>query len=137
MSQNQQIKFVKQLTRASKAPFETTSTSLWLANVISADGEPLVLDYSRYLYIHRDAVGKITGISISKAMVGDHPNVHSQYIEYGDLMFGILIFYIEEIENFCQLWAYEFEKYFLLPPDDYFEAASWRWNSIVVKSSEV
>ena len=137
MSQNQQIKFVKQLIRASKAPFETISTSLWLANVISADGEPLVLDYSRYLYIHRDAVGKITGISISKAMVGDHPNVHSQYIEYGDLMFGILIFYIEEIENFCQLWASEFEKYFLLSPDDYFEAASWRWNSIVVKSTEV
>lgn len=137
MSQNQQIKFVKQLTRASKAPFETISTSLWLANVISADGEPLVLDYSRYLYIHRDAVGKITGISISKAMVDDHPNVHSQYIEYGDLMLGILIFYIEEIENFCQLWANEFEKYFLLPPGDYFEAASWRWNSIVVKSTEV
>ncbi|MCK8134696.1 hypothetical protein [Pseudoalteromonas sp. 2CM28B] len=136
MSQNQQIKFVKQLTRASKAPFETISTSLWLANVISADGEPLILDYSRYLYIHRDAVGKITGISISKTMVGDHLNVHSQYIEYGDLMFGILIFYIEEIESFCQLWANEFEKYFLLPPDDYFEAASWRWNSIV-KSTEV
>ena len=137
MSQNQQIKFVKQLIRASKAPFETISTSLWLENVISADGEPLVLDYSRYLYIHRDAVGKITGISISKAMVGDHPNVHSQYIEYGDLMFGILIFYIEEIENFCQLWASEFEKYFLLSPDDYFEAASWRWNSIFVKSIEI
>ena len=137
MSQNQQIKFVKQLTRASKAPFETISTSLWLANVISADGEALVLDYSRYLYIHRDAVGMITGISISKAMVGDHPNVHSQYIEYSDLMFGILIFYIEEIENFCQLWASEFEKYFLLPPDDYFEAASWRWNSIFIKSTEV
>ena len=137
MSTNKPIQFVKQLTRVSKAPFETISTSLWLANVISADSEPLVLNYSRYLYAHRDAVGKITGLSISKAMVDDHPNIHSQYIEYGDLMFRVLIFYIEEIENFCQLWADEFEKYFLLQPDDYFEAAAWRWNSIVVKSKEL
>lgn len=136
MSTNK-IQFVKKLTRASKAPFETVTTHLWLANVTSDEGEPLSLNYSRYLYVHYDLAGKVIGISISKSMVNDHPNIYSQYIEYSDLMFGVLIFYIEEIERFCQLWANDFEKYFLLPPDDYFEAAAWRWNSIVVKSKEL
>ena len=135
MSTNK-IQFVKKLTRSSKAPFPTTSTSLWLANVVSNDGEELQLDYSRYVYVHRDE-GIITGISISKGMVADHPNIDNQYIEYGDLMFATLLFYLQEIQAFCELWSEIFESQFLLPPDDYFEAAAWRWNAIVVKGKEL
>lgn len=133
MSQKQQIKFVKKLQRESKSPFNDSSTSLWLANIVSKPDEELELNYSRYIYAHRDDCGRIVGISISKSMVAEHPNINTQYLT-GDLMYGILIFYINEIQSFCELWADEFEMFHLLPPDDYFEAASWRWNAIVVKS---
>ena len=136
MSLNQQIKFVKKLQRESKSPFNDSSTALWLANIVSKPGEELALNYSRYIYAHRDDCGRIVGVSISKSMVADHPNINTQYLT-GDLMYGILIFYINEIQSFCELWADEFEKYFWLPPDDHFEAASWRWKSSVVKSTEV
>jgi len=136
MSDIKPTQFVKKLTRKSKAPFPTTSTNLWLANVTSKEGSELTLDYSRYIYLHRDDVGKVTGISISKSMVEDHPNVGSQYLT-GDLMYAILLFYIDEIEAFCSHWSDEFEQLFMLPPDDYFEAASWRWNALVGKSKEL
>ena len=136
MSDIKPIQFVKKLTRKSKAPFPTASTSLWLANVVGGSGDELRLDYSRYLYVHRDDVGKITGISISKGMVDDHPNIDSQYLT-GDLMLATLLFYIGEIEVFCEHWSDEFEQFFLLPPDDYFEAASWRWNALIGKIKEL
>ncbi len=133
MSHNQQIKFVKQFKRESKSPFDDASSALWLANVVSKPDEELKLDFSRYLYVHRDICGCIVGASISKSIVADHPNINSQYLT-GELMYGVLIFYIKEIRSFCKLWADEFETFHLLPPDDYFEAASLRWNAIVVKS---
>lgn len=128
MSQNKPIEFVKKLVRESKAPFPTISTSLWLADIVSREEEKLELSYTRYIYVHRDSVGKITGISISKSLVNEHSNIESQYIAYGDLMFTVLNFYIDDIKMFCDLWADEFEQFFLLKPRVYF-AAKWRCNT--------
>ncbi|WP_105212989.1 MULTISPECIES: hypothetical protein [unclassified Pseudoalteromonas] len=126
-----EIQFVKKYSRESKSPFDDASTSLWLANVVSEPDEALTLDYSRYIYAHRDACGRIIGISISKSMVAEHPDIDSQYLS-GVPMLAVLLFYIDEIEAFCEHWADEFESFFLLPPDLFFEIAQWRWNAIVV-----
>lgn len=132
MSQNQQIKFVKKLQRESKSPFNHSSTALWLANIVSKPDEELTLNYSRYIYAHRDDCGRIVGISISKSMVAEHSYINSQYLT-GELMYGILIFYINEIQSFCELWADEFEMFHLLAPKEFFGVAKIRWSSIVVK----
>lgn len=134
MRQNKSIQFVKLLKRASKAPFPTTSTSLLLANVVSNVGEELELDYSRYIYIHRDENGKTTGISISKSIVAEYSNTESQYL-CGVEMYQLLLFYIDEIGKFCELWADEFEAVFLLPPDLFFEIAKWHWGRLVPRKS--
>lgn len=135
MSKPQKIKFVKKFQRESRTPFNDSSTSLWLANIMSKPNEELLLDYSRYIYVHRDECGRIVGISISKSMVADHPNVDSQYLT-GDLMFAMLLFYIDEIEKFIEhCWnPGEFESFHLLPVDLYLDQCRWRWNSIVVRS---
>jgi len=133
MSQIKSVQFVKKYTRESKSPWDDSSTMLWLANVASEYHENLVLDYSRYIYVHRNDVGQIVGISISKKMQLDHPNINSRYLS-GKEMITFLLFYIDEIQQFCELWADEFEQHFLLPPSDYFEAVCWRWNSIAVRS---
>lgn len=135
MSQKQNLKFVKKFQRESKSPFDDASTALWLANIISKPDEELKLDYSRYLYVHRDEYGRIVGISISNSMVADHPNIDSQYLT-GDLMYAMLLFYIDEIEKFIDhCWnPDEFESFHLLPVDLYLDQCRWRWNSIVVRS---
>lgn len=124
MSHTPIIKFVQKPTIASELPFPSVSTSLWLANVVD-DGGDLRLNYDRYIYVHRDDVGRVTGISVSKSMLVEHPNLTSQHLT-GDLVYAVLLFYIDEIEAFCELWADEFEQFFLLRPDEYFEAAIWR-----------
>lgn len=134
MSHKQEIKFVKKLKRESKAPFPTTSTSLWLANIVNNDGGEPVIDFSKYIYVHRDDVGLITGISISKNMMSSDETLRSQYIT-GERMYSILTKYLDEIKDFCELWADEFESYFLLKPHDYFESVGDRWCAIAQLSN--
>lgn len=54
MSNNTTIQFVKKYTRESKSLFCDASTSLLLANITSKPDEPLTVDYSRYIYLHRN-----------------------------------------------------------------------------------
>ncbi len=54
MSNNTTIQFVKKYTRESKNLFCDASTSLLLANITSKPDEPLTVDYSRYIYLHRN-----------------------------------------------------------------------------------
>lgn len=135
MSQNKQTKFVKKLQRESKSPFNDSSTALWLANIVSKADEELILNYSRYIYIHRDDCGRIVGISISKSMVAEHSNVQSQYLT-GNLMYAILLYYIEEIQTFIEYcWRPgEFESFHLLPVDLYLEQFRWRWEEVALES---
>jgi hypothetical protein len=133
MSSKTAVQFVKKYTRESKSPFCDASTSLLLANVTSEPDDALTVDYSRYIYLHRDDIGKVVGISISKNIQAEHSNIESQYLT-GVKMYELLLFYIDEIEIFCEYWSDEFESFFLLPPDDFFESARWRWNAIVVNN---
>lgn len=126
MSQTK-LQIVRKYTRESKSPFQDASTSLWLANVTNEDR--LELDFSQYIYVHRDDVGKVVGVSVSKSIAREH-SLESKYLE-GSVMYRILIFYIDQIIDFCELWADEFEQFFLLPPDLFFELAQWHWNTII------
>ena len=121
------LQIVRKYTRESKSPFQDASTSLWLANVTNEDR--LELDFSQYIYVHRDDVGKVVGVSVSKSIAREH-SLESQYLE-GSGMYSILIFYIDQIKDFCEHWADEFEQFFLLPPDLFFELAQWHWNTII------
>jgi hypothetical protein len=86
----------------------------------------------RYIYLHRDDVGRIQGISISKTLLNENPEfeIRTQYLS-GFEMYGFLLLYLEEITEFCSHFADEFEQMFMLPPKTYFEAAALHWCSII------
>ena len=87
-------KFIRRYKRASKSPWDNdASTILLLADVVSNDKE-LELAFSNYIYLHRDSVGRMLGISISGALLEQHPEFESKYME-GIEMYAFIIMYID------------------------------------------
>ena len=125
--QDKKSLFIRLYQRASKSPWDDKSTILLYADTTIKAGT-VELDFTRYIYLHRDDVGRIQGISISKTMLNDNPEFESQYLSDYD-MYTCLLVYVNEITEFCCLFADEFEQVFLLDPKSYFEAAAMHWCS--------
>ena len=121
MSQSPQSQFVRLYKRQSKSPFDDASTILLLANVSITKEQNIKLDFSRFIYLHRDCLGKPLGLSVSDKMMKEELKLKSKYISI-EHAFPVLNTYLEEIENFCQIWAADFEDLFLLPPREYWKA---------------
>ena len=117
--------FIRIYQRASKSIWDDKSTVLLLANHRFRD-EELCLDFNRYIYLHRDVEGKILGLSLSKAIVSETEMECSQYVS-GEMMYVVLLLYIDEITAFCELFAEQFEALFLTSPTFYFGAMSEYW----------
>ena len=64
---NIKSQFIRQYVRASKSPWDDCSTILLLADVVNE--QAMELNFNNYIYLHRDSVGKILGISISNSML--------------------------------------------------------------------
>ena len=117
--------FIRIYKRSSKSPWSDHSTLLLLANAKS-DDDSLTLDFSRYIYLHRDSAGKTLGLSLSKSIITESELDCGQYIE-GAEMYTILLIFLNEISDFCELFAQEFEALFLTPPAQYFAMAAEYW----------
>ncbi|MCF1428800.1 MAG: hypothetical protein LPH21_11250 [Shewanella sp.] len=62
------------------SPWQDHHTAMLLAKTsVNIEGD-LLLGFGRYIYLHRDSQGKQLGISISKAMLADTPELESQYL---------------------------------------------------------
>lgn len=123
--------FIRKYKRQSKSIWDNdSSTLLLLADVEQSDEGEVDLSFNRYIYLHRDNVGRVLGISISKGMLEENPEFDSRYLDGVD-MYGFLLLHIDAITEFCCLFANEFESIFLLEPRTYFEAAELRWFSII------
>lgn len=120
MSQNQLVRVYQ---RKSKSPWDDASTFLLLADI--ADEDKLELAFSRYIYQHRDAGGRILGISVSRTIQQDLEC--EQYIGV-DKMRSVLAHYSEEITEFCEKFPDEFESVFGLPPELYLIVAAAHWS---------
>ena len=126
MSQNQ---FIRKYKRISKSKWATRdkSTVLLLADVTDTSNSEIELSFSRYIYLHRDEVGRVLGISISKLIFEKYSNqFEDRYLE-GEDMLTVMLIYIDEIIEFCELFTDEFESIFILSPRVYFEAAITKW----------
>lgn len=122
MSQNQ---FIRKYKRVSKSKWATLdkSTILLLADVTGTAENEVELGFSKYIYLHRDDVGKVLGISISKSIFDAHSTqFEDRYLE-GEDMLTVMLIYVDEIIEFCELFKNDFESAFLLSPRVYFEAA--------------
>lgn len=116
-------KLVRVYQRKSKSPWDDVSTFLLLADI--ANEETLELSFGRYIYQHRDAGGKILGISVSRSIQEELEC--GQYIG-ADKMHRVLAYYSEDISEFCEKFPEEFEAVFGLPPDIYLIIAAACWS---------
>jgi len=123
--------FIRQYVRASKSPWEDASTILLLADVI--DKQTLELGFTNYIYLHRDSVGSVLGISISQQLLAANPEFSERYLE-GVEMYAFLLMHIEGITKFCELFTAEFEQLFMLTPNVYFAAAEDSWLRLIESS---
>ena len=120
-----QSQFIRIYKRSSQSPWDDHSTVLLLANV-SQKGEKTVLDFSRYIYLHRDIAGRVQGLSLSKSIIAESELDCDRYVS-GELMYVILLMYLDEITSFCELFTEEFEVLFLASPAHYFSAMAEYW----------
>ncbi|MDN3476534.1 hypothetical protein [Pseudoalteromonas sp. APC 3355] len=128
---DQKSPFIRQYVRASKSPWEDASTILLLADVI--DKQTKELGFTNYIYLHRDSVGSVLGISISQQLLAANPEFSERYLE-GIEMYAFLLIHIEDITNFCNLFSAEFEQLFMLKPNVYFAAAEDSWLRLIESS---
>ncbi|WP_350644950.1 hypothetical protein [Pseudoalteromonas sp. G24-MNA-CIBAN-0072] len=54
---DQKSSFIRQYVRASRSPWDDSSTILLLADVV--DKQTLELGFTNYVYLHRDRVGSV------------------------------------------------------------------------------
>lgn len=119
-------KFIREYKRESKSPFADKSTILLLAgHTLKEDGE-IELTYDNYIYQHRDACGRVLGISLSKSIAAQQPEFDSRYLTEADMAL-VMLLYKDEICEFCTLFEDEFKSIFCLPPQIYFEAMEQEW----------
>ncbi|MDN3476505.1 hypothetical protein [Pseudoalteromonas sp. APC 3355] len=125
---NTKSQFIRQYVRASKSPWDDSSTILLLADVV--DEQSLELNFNNYIYLHRDSVGKILGISISNSMLEKNTSFENRYLEGQDMTLFLLI-YIEQITQFCEFFSEEFQQIFMQTPTTFFAAAENDWVDII------
>ena len=128
---DQKLPFIRQYVRASKSPWDDSSTILLLADVI--DKQTLELGFTNYIYLHRGSVGSVLGISISQQLLAANPEFSDRYLE-GIEMYAFLLMHIEEITKFCGLFSAEFEQLFMIKPNAYFAAAEDSWLRLIESS---
>lgn len=120
--------FTRKYKRASKSPWNDMSTLLLLADIESI--QSMNLSFEKYIYCHRDSLGKVLGISLSKAMLDANPDFSGRYLE-GVEMYAFLLLYIDDIKSFCSVFEDEFTEFFMLPPAAFFSVAEVQWLALL------
>ena len=124
--QDLKTSIIRKYQRKSRSPFKgDDSTILLLANVTD---EPtgVVLDYQRYIYLHRDNVGKWLGISISNSLEQEMDDGGGKYRQ-GKEALSLLLSYHQEISDFLKHFSDDIESVFGIDAETWMLACKARW----------
>ena len=128
--QDLKTSIIRKYQRKSRSPFKgDDSTILLLANVTD---EPtgVVLDYQRYIYLHRDNVGKWLGISISNSLEQEIDDGGGKYRQ-GKEALSLLLSYHQEIRDFLRHFSDDIESVFGIDAETWMIACKARWRKIL------
>ncbi|AUD59552.1 Uncharacterised protein [Shewanella baltica] len=103
-----------------------------LADIKLNDQTSIELLFTRYIYLHLNIDGHVLGVSISQSIFEEHPEFSSQFLNDLEMM-QLLLMYVDDITNFCQLFAAEFEYVLGYHPTVYFEAAEQYWEKQIIE----
>tara|TARA_Y100000114_G_C11743722_1_gene320442 strand:- start:428 stop:820 length:393 start_codon:yes stop_codon:yes gene_type:complete len=117
---------IRKYQRRSRSPFEgDDSTILLLAN-LTAEPTGVVLDYQRYIYLHRDIVGRWLGISISHSLEQEMNDGGGKYRQ-GKEALSLLLSYHQEITDFLRHFSGDVESIFGIDAETWMIACKARW----------
>ena len=124
--QDKKLTIIRKYQRRSRSPFEgDDSTILLLANV-TAEPSGIVLDYQRYIYLHRDNVGRWLGISISHSLEQEMDDGVGKYRQ-GKEALSLLLSCHQEITVFLRHFSGDVESIFGIDAETWMIACKARW----------
>jgi len=128
--QDKKPSIIRKYKRQSKSPFTgDDSTILLLAN-LEIEGENLLLDYQRYIYLHRSETGQWLGISLSSSLIDELSDGKGKYRNHREAL-TVLLGYHEEIRNFLKHFSDEIESVFGIDAETWMIACKARWKKIL------
>lgn len=121
---------IRKYVRQSRTPFiGDDSTILLLANM-KVDGEEINLGFERYIYLHRDEVGRWLGISLSSSIIDELSDDEGKY-RSGIQALSVLLKYHSEIGEFIQYFSDEIESIFGIDAQTWLIACKARWRKLL------
>lgn len=128
--QDNKTSIIRKYKRQSRSPFVgDDSTILLLAN-LKADGEKIQLGFERYIYLHRDEVGRWLGISLSSSIIDELSDDEGKY-RSGIKALSVLLRYQSEIGEFTQYFTDEIESIFGIDAQTWLIACKARWRKLL------
>ena len=127
--QDSKPSIIRKYQRRSRSPFDgDDSTILLLANA-TVNAEGVELDYQRYIYLHRDSVGRWLGISISNSLENEMDDEGGKY-RLGREALSLLLSYHQEINAFLRHFSDDIESIFGIDAETWMIACKARWKKL-------
>ena len=121
------ISIIRKYKRQSRSPFEGDDSTILLMATI-AGSEPLTLRYDRFIYLHRDEVGRWLGISLSNQVIDEMADEKGKYRCGLDMLY-VLFNYQKEIADFLAHFSDEVTALFGIDAAAWLEVAQLRWST--------
>lgn len=117
---------VRKYVRQSRSPFVDDDSTILLLASLSEESNQITVSYDRYIYLHRDQVGRWLGISISKALEEELADGGGKYREHASAL-RVLLRYHSDIKTFLSFFSDEVETIFGLDSETWLYACKARW----------
>ena len=117
---------VRKYVRQSRSPFDGDDSTILLLATVSEDNDQITVSYDRYIYLHRDNVGRWLGISISKAIEEELADGGGKYREKSSAL-KVLLYYHSDIKTFLSFFSDEIEVIFGIDSETWLYACKARW----------
>lgn len=121
---------IRKYVRKSRSPFTGDDSTLLLLANYQEDGDQLLLSFERYIYLHRDEVGRWLGISLSSSIIDELSDDKGKY-RSGIQALSVLLKYHNEIGEFIQYFSGEIESLFGIDAQTWLIACKARWRKLL------
>ena len=132
----QQSQIIRKYKRQSKSKWQAQDDSTILLLATIEDKKSLLLKYDRYIYLHRDEVGRWLGISLSNQIQTELADDNGKFRECFDML-AVLVKYHSEISGFLAYFSDEIEAIFGIDATTWLEIAQSRWHSLLKNANYI
>ena len=121
---------IRKYVRKSRSPFTGDDSTLLLLANYQEEGDQLLLSFERYIYLHRDEVGRWLGISLSSSIIDELSDDEGKY-RSGIQALSVLLKYHSDIGEFIQYFSDEIESIFGIDAQTWLIACKARWRKLL------